>query len=122
MHLCQYKQKIWQCEMHLAHTVCMQALKTIPLSLARPIKPSVSPFPCSTSQVPSQGTRERGWPSTAEMDAAPAEALATVQQITQLLLPTSSTTPRSISLMDSDDTSVVGTQEGSSSAMTSKTS
>ena len=45
--------------------------------------PTVSPTPCSTSQVPPQGTAEVGCPSAAKWDAVPADALAAVQQITQ---------------------------------------
>ena len=60
MHLYWYKQKIWQCEILLAHTGSIQALKTIPPSVATSIEPTVSPIPCSTSQVSSQGTRATG--------------------------------------------------------------
>ena len=78
MHLYQYKQKIQQCEILLAYTGCIQALKTIPPSLASPVKPTVSPTLCSTSQVPFQSTGEMGQPSTATQDAAQADALVAV--------------------------------------------
>ena len=106
VHLYWYKQKIWQCEILLAHTGSIQTLKNIPPSLASSTNPTVSPTPCFTGQVPSQGTEEMGQPSTAKWDAAQANALAAVQQITQLLPLTSCTTAGSISLMDSDDASV----------------
>ena len=70
MHLYQYKQKIQQCEILLAHTGCIQALKTIPPPLAISVEPTVSPTPCCTSQVPSQGTGEMGQPSIAKQDAS----------------------------------------------------
>ena len=53
---------------------------------------------------------------TVKWDAAQADVLAAVQQITQPLPPTSCTTSGSISLMDSDEASVTGAQGGSSSA------
>ena len=53
MHLYQYKEKIWWCEILLAHTVSIQTLKTIPPSLASSVKLTVSLTPCSTGQVPS---------------------------------------------------------------------
>ena len=49
---------------------------------------------------------------TVKWDAAQADVLAAVQQITQPLLPTSCTTSGSISLMDSDEASVTGAQGG----------
>ena len=52
--------------------------------------------------------------------AAWADALAAVQQITQPLPPMSCTPSGSISLMDSDEASVVGTQGGSFSTTTKK--
>ena len=76
MHQCQYKQKIWQCEILLAHTGSIQALKTVPPSLASSVEPTVSPTLWSTCQVPPHGTGETGWPSTAKWDAAGADALA----------------------------------------------
>ena len=47
---------------------------------------TVSPTPCS-DQVPSQCTGEMGQPPIAEQDAAQADALAAVQQITQVTSP-----------------------------------
>ena len=61
-----------------------------------------------------------GWPSTDKWDAAQADALTSVKQITRLLPPTSCTTSGSISLMDSDKASVTGAQEESSSTKTKK--
>ena len=118
MHLYWYKQKMRQCEILLAHTGSIQTLKTVPPSLASYVGSTVDPTPYS-SQVPSQGPGQMGWPSTAEYNAACADALEAVKQITQPL-PTSCTTSESISLMDSDEPSVAGTQGGSSSTTTNK--
>ena len=115
MHLYWYKQKIRQCEILFACTGSIQAFKTVPPSLASSLIPTASPTLCSISQVPLQGTREEGQPSTAKWDAAQADALAAVQQIIQPIPPTSGNASGSISLMDSDDTSFAGTQGGSSS-------
>ena len=82
MHLYQYKQKIRQCEILLAHTGSIQNLKAIPPSLTHSFQSVASPTQCS-GWVPSQGTREMSLPSTAERDAAQADALAAVQQIPQ---------------------------------------
>ena len=114
-----YKQKIWQCEI-LAHTGSIQSWKTVPPSLASSVESTVSPTPCSISQVPFQGIEDMGQPSTAKQYATQADELAAVQQITQLLPQTSCTTSASISLMDSDDVSVAGAQGGSSSTATKK--
>ena len=84
MHLYWNKQKIRQFEILLAHTGSIQALKTVLPSLASSVKPTVSPTPCSTSQVPLQGTGEIDWPSTATWDAAQADALAAVCAMPQL--------------------------------------
>ena len=120
MHLYWYKQKIWQCEILLAHTGSIQALETVPPSLFSSVRPTVNPTLCSISQVPLQSTREVGQSSTAGWDATWADALAAGQQLSQLFPPTSCTASGSICLMDSDDTSVMGTQGGSSSIMTKK--
>ena len=117
MHPSRYKQKIRQCEILLAHPGSIQILKTIPPSLASSVESTISPTPCS-GQVSSQHTREMGQPSTAKWNTCQVDELAAMQQITQLLPPTSCTTPGSISLMDSDDTSVVGSHRGYSSIMT----
>ena len=76
----------------------------------------VGPTQCS-GQVPSQGTGEMNLPSTAKWDAAQADALPTVQQITQPPPPTSYATSGSITLIDSDEASVAGTPGQSFSAM-----
>ena len=81
MHLYWYKQSIQQCEILLANTGSIQDLNPVPLSLVSAIKSLVSPTQHS-GQTPFPGTEEMGWPSTAERDAAPADALAAVQQIT----------------------------------------
>ena len=54
----------------MAHTGSIQALKTIPPSLASSVESPVSPTQCSTSHVPSQDTGETGQPSTAKWDVA----------------------------------------------------
>ena len=120
MHLYWYKPKIWQCEILLAYTGSLKALKTIPPSLASYVEPTVGPTPCSISQVPFQGTGEVSWPSTPKWDAARIDVLATLQKVTQLFPPTSGTNSGFISLMDSNDTSVAGAQGESSSIMTKK--
>ena len=119
MHLYWYKQKIWQYKILLAHTASIQTLKAIPPSLTSFVGSTASPTQCS-GQVHSQGTRETCHPSTAGWDAAQADALAAVQQITQLPPPTSFTTAGSIYLMDSDEASVTGIQGGLSSTMANK--
>ena len=53
MHLYHYKQRMWQCEILLAPTGSIQVLKIVPPSLTSSVEPTVSPTPCSTSQVPS---------------------------------------------------------------------
>ena len=52
MYLYQYNQKTQQYEITLAHTGSIQALKVAPSSLVSSVKPTVSPTPCSTSQLP----------------------------------------------------------------------
>ena len=84
MHLYWYEQKIRQCEVLLAHTSFIQALKTAPPSLDVSVESVVDPNLCS-GQLPSQGIREVGWSSTAKWDAGQADALTAVQQISQLL-------------------------------------
>ena len=111
-----YQQKIQQFEILLVHNGSIQTLKAILASLASSVKSVASPTQCS-GQVSSQGTREMGQPSTAERDAAWADALAVVQYITQPPPPTSCATSGSISLIDSDEASVAGTQGGLSSTM-----
>ena len=69
MHIYKYKQKIWKCEFLLAHTGSKQTLKVIPPSLASSVDSMAIPMQYS-GQVPSQGTREMGQPSTAKWDAA----------------------------------------------------
>ena len=109
MYLCWYKQKIQQCKILLDHTGFIQTLKAIPPSLTSSIKSVASPSQCS-GQVPPEGTVEMGRPSMAERDAAQADALAAVHQITQLAPLALCATSGSISLIDSDGASVVGTQ------------
>ena len=62
LHLYWYKQKIWQCELLLAHIGSILALNTIPPSLASSAESTVSPTPCPTSQEPPRGTREVSQP------------------------------------------------------------
>ena len=80
----------------------------------------VSPFPDSSvetvvsptqclGQKPFHGTEEMEWPSTAKRDAAQADALAAVQQITQPPSP-SCATSESISLKEYNEASVAGAQ------------
>ena len=114
-----YKQKIWQCEILLAHIGPIQTLKTTFPSLAGSVESTVDPTLWS-DQVPPQGIREMGQPSMAKLDAAQADALTAVQWITQPLPPTLCTISGSIYLMDSDGASVAGTQGGSPSAITKK--
>ena len=111
MVLYQYKQKIWQCKILLAHNGSIQILKAIPPSFASSVKSAACPTQCP-GQVPPQGTREMGQHSTAERDAAQVDVLAAVQQIIQSHPPTSCATSGSISLKDSDEASVAGTQGG----------
>ena len=66
MHLYWYKERIQQCEILLAHMGSIQALKTIPLSLASPVGPTISLIPCFTSQVHPQSSGEAHQPSTAK--------------------------------------------------------
>ena len=96
MHQYQYKHKIWQCKILLDHTSSIQTLKAVPPSLTTSVESVASPIQLS-GQVPSQATGETGLPSTAERDAAQADALAAVQQIPQLPPPTSCATSESIS-------------------------
>ena len=81
MHLYQYKQ-IRQCEILLAHTCSIQTLTAVPPSLASSVNSTFSPTHFS-GQVPPQGTREMGQPSTSKQDGAIADAMPAVQQITQ---------------------------------------
>ena len=78
----QYKQKIWQCKILLAHTGSIQDLKVFPPSFTSSVRYMASPSQYS-SQIPSHGTGEMGQPSMAGRDAAQADALAAVQQMTQ---------------------------------------
>ena len=78
-----YKQKIWQCKILLANTGSIKDLKVVPLSLTSSVGSVASPTKHS-GQIPFHGTGEFGWPSTAERDAAQADALAAVQQIIKL--------------------------------------
>ena len=99
MHLFWYKQKIWQCTILLTHTGPIQTLEAILHSLASFVRSMASPTQCS-GQVPSQGNIKIGQPSTGKRDAAQEDAMAVVQQITQLPPSTSCGTSGSISLMD----------------------
>ena len=84
-------------------------MKAIPPSLASSVESVACPTQCS-GQVLSQGTREIGWPLKTERDAAQADVLTAVQQITQPPPPPSCATSGSTSLIDSDGVGVAGTQ------------
>ena len=111
--------KIWQFKILLALTGSNTNLKAISPSLTNSVKSAACPTKCS-GQVPSQGTEEMGQPSIAERDAAQADALAIIQQITQLPPLTPCATLVSISLIDSDKSSAQGAQGGSSSTIPKK--
>ena len=119
MHLYWYKQKIWQCKILLPNTGSIQNLKAIPPSLTSFVESVASPTQCS-DQVPSQGTRETGQPSTAERNAAQTDALAAVQQITQPPPPNITCQLGIYFLIDSNEVSVAGAQGGSSSKVAKK--
>ena len=92
----------------------IETLKAILPSLSSSIESVASPTQHS-GQVPSQHAGEMGQPSMAERDAALLDELAAVQQITQLLPPTSCATLGSISLIDLGGATRDGTQWESSS-------
>ena len=71
-------------------------------------------------KIPSHGTGEMGQPFTAERDAAQADVLVAVQQITQMPPSPSCATSGSISLIDSDGTSIDDIQGKSPSTMIKK--